>query len=100
MLTIETSPKRPSCLYWSEIEKWLSTSSLLHFGKLPDGWRILPVNKFATQIEIKEKVEPCSEYKMVGVKWYGEGIFHRETVLGKEQSAKYLYPLKPGAIIS
>ena len=89
--------KRPSCLYWSEVEKWTPTSSLLRFGKLPNGWRILPVYEFATQINNKERVEPNTEYRMAGVKWYGEGVFKRETVLGKEQSANYLYPLKPSS---
>ena len=91
--------KRPSCILWSEIEKWTPESVLLRFGKLPDGWRLLPVSAFAAQIENKEKVKPESEYRMAGVRWYGEGVFHRETVVGKEQSANYLYPLKPGAII-
>lgn len=91
--------RRPLCLFWSEVEKWTPTSSHLRFGKLPEGWQLLPVSSFATQIENKEKVEPEGEYRMAGVKWYGEGVFHRETVLGKEQSANYLYPLKPGCII-
>lgn len=91
--------KRPSCILWSEIEKWTPESVLLRFGKLPEGWRLLPVGAFAAQLENKEKVKPESEYRMAGVRWYGEGVFHRETVVGKEQSANYLYPLKPGAII-
>lgn len=91
--------KRPLCLFWSEVEKWTPTSSHLRFGKLPEGWQLLPVSSFAIQIENKEKVDPEGEYRMAGVKWYGEGVFHRETVVGKEQSANYLYPLKPGAII-
>lgn len=91
--------KRPCCILWSEIEKWTPESVLLRFGKLPDGWRLLPVSAFAAQLENKEKVNPESEYRMAGVRWYGEGVFHRETVVGKEQSANYLYPLKPGAII-
>ena len=91
--------KRPHCLYWSEVEKWTPTSSHLRFGKLPDGWHLLPVSNFAAQIDNREKVEPNGEYRMAGVKWYGEGIFLRETVLGSEQSANYLYPLKPGCII-
>jgi type I restriction enzyme S subunit len=91
--------KRPSCILWSEIEKWTPESVLLRFGRLPDGWRLLPVSAFAAQVENKEKVKPESEYRMAGVRWYGEGVFHRETVVGKEQSANYLYPLKPGAII-
>lgn len=92
-------PKRPSCLYWSEVEKWMPLSSLLRFGNLPSGWRLLPVNEFATLIDNKERVEPNTEYRMAGVKWYGAGVFKRETVLGKEQSANYLHPLKPGSII-
>ena len=36
---------------------------------------------------------------MAGVKWYAEGVFHRETVLGKEMSAKFVTPLVPGALI-
>ena len=92
-------PKRPNWVYWSEVDKWTPTSSLLRFGKLPGGWRLLPVYEYATQINNKERVEPKAKYRMAGVKWYGEGIFHRETVHGKEQSANYLYPLKPGAII-
>lgn len=91
--------KRPSCILWSEIEKWTPESVLLRFGKLPDGWRLLPVSAFAAQLLNKEKVKPESEYRMAGVRWYGEGVFHRETVVGKEQSANYLYALKPGAII-
>lgn len=91
--------KRPSCILWSEIEKWTPESVLLRFDKLPEGWRLLPVGAFAAQLENKEKVKPESEYRMAGVRWYGEGVFHRETVVGKEQSANYLYPLKPGAII-
>lgn len=91
--------KRPSCILWSEIEKWTPESVLLRFGKLPEGWRLLPVGAFAAQLDNKEKVKPESEYRMAGVRWYGEGVFHRETVVGKEQSANYLCPLKPGAII-
>lgn len=91
--------KRPLCLRWSEIEKWTPTSIHLRFGELPRGWQVLQVGSFATPVENKEKVLPLSEYRMAGVKWYGEGVFHRETVLGKEQSASYLSPLKPGCII-
>jgi len=99
MVAVAPISKRPSCILWSEIEKWTPESVLLRFGKLPEGWRLLPVGAFAAQLENKEKVKPEGEYRMAGVRWYGEGVFHRETVVGKEQSAKYLYPLKPGAII-
>lgn len=91
--------KRPYCLFWSEVEKWTPLSSHLRFGKIPDGWKLLSVSEFAKQVEVKERVEADAEYRMVGVRGNGGGVFHRETVLGKEQSASYLYPVKPGTII-
>ena len=99
MKTAALVTKRPICLFWSEVEKWTPNSSLLRFGKLPADWQLLSVREFATQLDNKERVEPEVEYQMAGIKWYGEGVFHRETVLGKEQSANNLYPLKPGTII-
>lgn len=84
---------------WSEIQKWTSTASLLRFKNIPKGWQLIPVSDFASLIDNKEKIEPDKEYKMAGVRWYGEGVFHRETVLGKDQSASYLSPLKPQSII-
>lgn len=99
MMSAVVISKRPSCLYWSKIEKWTPTSRFLRFDKTPFGWRLLPVYKFATQVDNKERVKPDAEYRMAGVKWYGGGVFNRETVLGKEQSANYLHPLKPGSII-
>ncbi len=50
-------------------------------------------------IRQRERVEDLKEYKMAGVKWYGEGVFHRETVSGKNLSAKYVTPCVKNAII-
>lgn len=36
---------------------------------------------------------------MLGVKWYGEGTFHRETVRGDSLSATYVTPVAPKAFI-
>jgi hypothetical protein len=44
-------------------------------------------------------VEPHAEYNLAGVKWYGEGIFHRERVEGVSISASYLSPVIPGGFI-
>ena len=36
---------------------------------------------------------------MAGVKWYGEGVFLRETVAGAGMSASQVFPLVPGTLI-
>jgi type I restriction enzyme S subunit len=50
-------------------------------------------------VDTRIRVDPSSEYKMAGVKWYGEGVFHRETVRGGEMSAHQVTPMVPGALI-
>jgi hypothetical protein len=89
----------PVILNWSEITKWTYTSALLKFGDLPDGWSIYRVGDIVEQIDTKHRVIGTSDYEMAGVKWYGEGVFHRETVQGLEQSATYLQPLRPRCLI-
>jgi type I restriction enzyme S subunit len=57
------------------------------------------VREVVHQVSEKVKVEKTSQYKLIGVKWYGEGTFHRETVTGDEISATYLTPVIPNAFI-
>ncbi len=60
---------------------------------------MVSIGQLVRQVSEKVRVEKDNEYKMVGVKWYGEGTFHRETVTGTETSATYLMPVVPNAFI-
>lgn len=51
------------------------------------------------QVTERIKTAPDKEYKMAGVRWYGEGVFHRETVRGDAMSASQVTPLVAGAVI-
>lgn len=81
------------------MDRWVVPSGAILSRKLPAGWTLPRVGELVTLVTNSAKVEPDREYKMVGVKWYGEGAFHRETVRGSQQSAKWLTPLVPGALI-
>lgn len=84
---------------FQDLKNWsIPVKLLLNYSNV-NNWPIMKISEFAKQIEGKEKVLPDKEYKMVGVKWYGEGTFYRETVLGKEISANYLMPLQKNAFI-
>jgi len=84
---------------YKDLSKWTIPTKLLLNLPNPHNWRMKKIKDIVCQSDEKEKVNPSKEYDMVGVKWYGEGLFHRETVLGAEISAKWLYPLIPGAFI-
>ena len=94
-----TLRKNMNILLWSEIDKWTRTASLLRFPDIPGSWELARVGDLVEQITAKTKVKANGVYKLAGVKWYGEGVFHRETVKGKDSSASWLYPLVPGALI-
>lgn len=84
---------------FNELDKWSIPKTLRSITTLPTGWRWAKIESLVSQITDKVKVEKDAEYKMIGVKWYAEGTFHRETVKGNSISATYLTPVKAGAFI-
>ena len=84
---------------WKDLERWAIPSSRLLRRSLPAEWTRIRIGDLVKQVTERVKVAPDSEYRMAGVKWYGEGVFHRETVRGGEMSASQVTPLVPGALI-
>lgn len=90
---------RAFAVLWKDLERWVIPSSLLLRRTLPAGWKRVRISSLVIQVTMRVKTESESEYKMAGVKWYGEGVFHRETVRGDGMSASQVTPLVPGALI-
>ena len=90
---------RAFAVWWKDLERWvIPTSSFLH-QTLPAGWTSVRIGTLVRQVTTRVKAESEKEYKMAGVRWYGEGVFHRETVRGDGMSASQVTPLVPGALI-
>jgi hypothetical protein len=60
---------------------------------------LVSVHELVHQVTEKVRVEKGQEYKLIGVKWYGEGTFHKETAMGDKISATYLTPVISNAFI-
>ncbi len=93
-----TAP-RAFAVWWKDLERWVIPSRLLLRQTLPAGWTSVRIGTLVRQVTTRIKAESDTEYKMAGVKWYGEGVFHRETVRGDGMSANQVTPLVPGALI-
>lgn len=93
-----TVAQRVSISSWSDLKRWVP-SKHLSSKILPVGWTLERVGDLVQQVGQRVSVQPSTEYKMLGVRWYGEGVFHRETVRGEQISAAYLTPASPGAFI-
>jgi type I restriction enzyme S subunit len=98
-MTTNMIARRAFAVWWKDLDRWIIPTRLLLRQTLPPGWTRVQVGTLIRQVRERIKVVPKNEYKMAGVKWYGEGVFHRETVRGEEMSARYVTPLIPGALI-
>lgn len=57
------------------------------------------LDKLIKQVSRRVPVAPDATYSLLGVKWYGEGPFLRETLPGSKIEAPYLYQVREGDII-
>lgn len=67
--------------------------------ELPDGWSAHRLAALVEQRRITVPVRPDREYRLLGVRWYGDGVFHRETVTSETSDATALQPVTPGDLI-
>ena len=91
--------QRAFAVWWKDMERWVIPSALLLRQKLPPGWTRVRIGTLVKQVTTRIKAQPDIEYKMAGVRWYGEGVFHRETVRGDAMSASQVTPLVADALI-
>lgn len=92
-------PARAIIVWWRDLDKWIVPKRNFLSFNLPSGWLLVKVGEVVRQAEERVKVDHVKEYKMVGVRLYGVGTFHRETVKGDSLSATYVTPLVPNAFI-
>jgi type I restriction enzyme, S subunit len=95
----EVSTLNLHIIRWTKLDKWTIPRTDLFQLKIPESWSILPIHKIVKQVTNREKVISEKQYRMIGVKWYGEGTFERETVLGQNISANWVTPVVPNAFI-
>ena len=85
--------------WWEELERWINPERLLSFPHLPSTWKEAAVGEVVAAITERRRVDLERQYNLMGVKWYGNGVFHRETVEGASLSSTYLTPAVPRAFI-
>ncbi len=66
---------------------------------IPNSWQLYRFADFLTPIRRKFLVDDDMEYRICGVRWYGEGVFIREVLTGKEIARKDKYVIKAGDVI-
>ena len=69
---------RAIVVWWHDLDRWAVPSAAILSRRLPTGWTLTRMGDVVKLVSNSVKVEAATEYKMAGVKGYGEGVFHRE----------------------
>ena len=86
-MSIVIGNPRAFVVWWKDLDKWVNPNRLLAFHNLPRDWVQVKLRDVVEQLRETTAVISHEEYRMIGVKWYGEGTFHRETMRGSQISA-------------
>ncbi len=62
-------------------------------------WPMVRLGEVLGQVERAESVDATCEYRLLGVRWYGEGLFERENKLGNEIKATKVYRVQKGDFV-
>lgn len=66
---------------------------------MSNAWPHVALTELVAQRRDAVKIESGVEYRLLGVRWYGEGAFHRETVTRETSKATTFYRVVPGQFI-
>ena len=66
---------------------------------MTNGWQEVPLKEVAKPISRSVPVEAGTEYRTVGVKWWGMGAYERKTIDGSRTAAKTLSIVREGDLI-
>jgi len=66
---------------------------------MSNGWQEVPLKEVAKPISRSVIVEAGTEYRTIGVKWWGMGAYERETIDGSRTAAKTLSIVREGDLI-
>jgi len=67
--------------------------------EVPTGWSHARFGDVMTLQQRRETIDPARIYRLLGVRWYGNGAFLRENRLGDGLSAQHIYPVQSGDVI-
>lgn len=66
---------------------------------LPSGWRAVRFDEILHRIERKFEIDDATEYSRVGVRWYGNGTFVRDRLLGADIARKQQWVVRAGDVV-
>ena len=82
-----------------DVNVQLSHTSSAVFPQVPSGWDLRKLRRVITRIRRPVKVDPDSDYREIGIRSWGKGIFHKEALRGALLEEKSVFGIEPGDFV-
>lgn len=66
---------------------------------IPSGWEIIELEKVLKKVRRPVNVKKSEEYKQIGIRSHGKGLFHKKAVMGEELGNKSVFWIEPDCFI-
>jgi type I restriction enzyme S subunit len=67
-------------------------------GWIPESWEIYPFENFLKRVRKKVEVKPDKEYREIGIRSHGKGIFHKNPTTAIQLGNKSVFWVKEPAL--
>ena len=71
----------------------------LRFPEFKGDWKHGIIRQYLQKLAEPVDVEPDEEYRQIGVRSHGKGLFHKEAVFGSELGEKRVFWVQPNALV-
>jgi type I restriction enzyme S subunit len=65
----------------------------------PEGWKLTALGSVLERVVLPVTVEPAREYRQIGIRSHGKGIFHKPAVTGEALGEKRVFWVVPDALV-
>ena len=69
------------------------------FPLVPDGWNLWRIRSLIRRVRRPVVVRPETEYREIGIRSWGKGIFHKDPVRGAMLGEKSVFRIEPGDFV-
>jgi len=77
----------------------LTTTGSAFFPEIPTGWELKKLRRLVSQVKRPVTVDPGAEYREIGIRSWGRGVFHKDAVRGAQLDEKSVFQVEPGDFV-
>jgi type I restriction enzyme S subunit len=99
---VELLQEKRTALITRAVTKGLASnprSGIACFSELPPGWTMRKLRRLIRQVKRPVEVELDREYREIGIRSWGKGVFHKAPTIGVHLANKSVFYIQPGDLV-